>query len=102
MWMPALAAILTCRVLGRPLRSLGLWIFGFGPVSEHRFRAPVGRGTRLGRDRDVRDPDGDDRHAFGRRRRHRSGAAVGLIWAVAISFAQAWLKRDEWPSQACG
>jgi hypothetical protein len=25
MWMPAAAAILTCRILGRPLRTLGLW-----------------------------------------------------------------------------
>jgi hypothetical protein len=24
MWMPAVAAILTCRILGRPLRTLGL------------------------------------------------------------------------------
>jgi hypothetical protein len=24
MWMPGVAAILTCRILGRPLRSLGL------------------------------------------------------------------------------
>jgi membrane protease YdiL (CAAX protease family) len=25
MWMPAVAAILTCRILGRPLPTLGLW-----------------------------------------------------------------------------
>ena len=63
MWMPAVAAILTCRILGRPLRtlglgtwngryvligylipiayclvaSLGIWIFGFGGFPNTEF-----------------------------------------------------------------
>jgi uncharacterized protein len=63
MWMPAVAAILTCRILGRPLRtlglgtcngryvligylipiiyclvaSLGIWIFGFGGFPNAEF-----------------------------------------------------------------
>ena len=64
MWMPAIAAFLTCRVLGRPVRSLGLgtwngrfvllgylipiayclvaslgtWLFGFRRLPERRVR----------------------------------------------------------------
>ena len=63
MWMPAVAAILTCRILGRPLRtvglgtwnrryvligylipiayclvaSLGIWLFGFGGFPNTEF-----------------------------------------------------------------
>jgi hypothetical protein len=68
MWMPAVAAFLTCRILGRPLRtlglgtlngrygligylipiaycllaSIGLWIFGFGGFPNTEFvRRPL-------------------------------------------------------------
>ena len=74
MWMPAVAAILTCRILGRPLRTLGLatwngryvligylipiayclvaslsiWIFGFGGFPNTDFVQTTAEGFGLG------------------------------------------------------
>jgi len=75
MWMPAVAAILTCRILGRPLRalgfatwngryvligyliliayclvaSLGIWIFGFGGFPNSDFVQTTADAFGLGR-----------------------------------------------------
>jgi membrane protease YdiL (CAAX protease family) len=75
MWMPAVAAILTCRILGRPLRtlglatwngryvligyliliayclvaSLGIWIFGFGGFPNSDFVQTTAEAFGLGR-----------------------------------------------------
>jgi len=75
MWMPALAAILTCRILGRPLRmlglgtwngryvligylipiayclvaSLGIWILGFGGFPNTEFVRTTADAFRDGR-----------------------------------------------------
>jgi membrane protease YdiL (CAAX protease family) len=74
MWMPAVAAILTCRILGRPMRtlgpgtwnsryvlirylipiayclvaSLGIWIFGFGGFPNTEFVRQTADGFGLG------------------------------------------------------
>ena len=117
-WMPAVAAILTCRILGRPLRTVGLgtwngryvligylipiayclvasldiWLFGFGEFAEYRVRPPDRRRFRGGRSTRL----GGDRDVRG------ADGTTGMLSGVAAATGEEiggrrFLHSPSWP-----